>query len=87
MTRTLTEASTMPSRNDIRLAFADRLKTIRYEKGYKQVFCALQVGVSEREWQRWEGGRFLPHPHAYNALLKLFPNIAPDICRDMSGIN
>jgi hypothetical protein len=77
----------MPSRDDIRVAFSSRLKAVRYEKGYKQVFCALQVGVTEREWQRWVGGHFLPHPHTYNALLKLFPNLAPDICRDMSGVN
>lgn len=85
MTTIATRGWTMPSREDLRTAFSLRLKDLRMEKGFKQVFCALQVGVSHRQWSRWETGRYLPHPHTFNALIKLFPNLSGvDTCLQVS---
>lgn len=81
---------TVTSRDDIRAAFGVRLRDIRLRMRLKQEYCAMAVGVSHRQWCRWEKGVCLPTPIAWRSLTSVFPQLY-DKCPTMSyegyGIN
>ena len=43
--------------------FGDRIKELRKNKGLTQKQMAVIYGVNERNWQKYEGGNFLPNAH------------------------
>lgn len=49
-----------------------RLTELREEHGLSQERAAAKVGVTMRQWQRWEGGQSVPYPRNLEAIADAF---------------
>ena len=51
---------------------SERLKELRENKGFTQEQAAPFVGITLRQWQRWEGGESMPYPRNLDAIASKF---------------
>lgn len=49
-----------------------RLTELREEHGLSQERAAGRVGVTVRQWQRWESGNSVPYPRNFDAIAEAF---------------
>lgn len=58
-----------------RLSIGRQIRDEREKAGYVQKWCASQCDYSERQWQYWEHGEYIPTGRALRAIIRLFPNL------------
>jgi transcriptional regulator with XRE-family HTH domain len=51
---------------------SERLRELRELQGLSQEDAARKVGITHRQWQRWESGQSMPYPRSLDAVASAF---------------
>jgi transcriptional regulator with XRE-family HTH domain len=51
---------------------SQRLRELRELQGLSQEDAARKVGITQRQWQRWESGESMPYPRSLDMVASAF---------------
>jgi transcriptional regulator with XRE-family HTH domain len=51
---------------------SERLRELRERQGLSQEDAARKVGITQRQWQRWESGDSMPYPRSLDMVASTF---------------